>query len=1040
VREEAEASAFALEFLCPSNHALDAWLAQDGATIAAVAQKIGVDLTTARIQLANALHDLATGAGRPEVAPANDAELRYTQEQLDAARHEGSAALVDAGPGTGKTSTLIKRVEFALVEKRVAPSRLLALTFSNEASLELYERLTRRFGIEAANDMTIATFHGFGMELLHWHGEKLGLPQEFALLDEDAEAELVAELLGRAPYEALDPLMSPGAVANKAVKHIDYLKHRRISPDALAAAVERWAPPKRETLDRARELLHLYRAYESEKAARSQVDFADLVLMALGLFENYPEIARAYREKYPWVLVDEFQDVTSATSQLLAAICGAENPPWVVGDARQAIYQFMGADPRNVRDFSSRFPESKTYVLPENHRSSEPIVKAANELASLFPDGVETNGDRWKAVGNAVALGKTPVTIAEGTSDFAEAEGIVDQIVDWRDAGVPLGDIAVLARRHVDVRNVVLALGERGIKAESAGLLTADGAAGDLSVVLTVASEKYTAASIPRLTLALGRGRFSRDQINATTAHLLDVERTRMKAAEQSDATAAAPERGSASVSASVPADVPTELMTEVTRARQHAELVQWHADGFECLTSFLFDGSDYLRRVLRADDSAVRAMTLVEIVSTLSLATSYRATHPAGKRHRLRHGFATRLRQRLTETVPIPIAPKPRPDAVRVMTCHGSKGLEFPCVIVAGQTLPLFRGEQWPWIPLEYRPETHEGIEQANALLFVGVTRAKRAVRVSYPARATNSERSQPKQIVPLLERWRGAYNIATDRWNRDGGTDEHVDAGPVWGPGAPESFRPRVLDDGNCAIRTYLEDVLGLQFPEAELSLYPVFFGAVRKVLRALAKLAIENGNASAAEADALLQERFPEESYPDHPHYAMYRAAAQTIVRGFANGFKPAAGTTYMDPELEVVPNGGTSTPVRLDLVARFREPSGSEVAIGFRPESRVEELNAKGILVWSKMAAVRIPYVLVWQSNRNTSARVYSGADGTVHHLAWHRNTGGMEREAEEASAKYDALVAGNYATDVKAWECERRCRMRVTCPYWLGALS
>ena len=92
------------------------------------------------------------------------------------------------------------------------------------------------------------------------------------------------------------------------------------------------------------------------------------------------------------------------------------------------------------------------------------------------------------------------------------------------------------------------------------------------------------------------------------------------------------------------------------------------------------------------------------------------------------------------------------------------------------------------------------------------------------------------------------------------------------------------------------------------------------------------------------------------------------------------------------------------------------------------------------MWSKVDSVRMPYVLVWQSNPRTSARVFSGADGAIHQLVWHRNTGGMEKQAQEASARYAALVAGDYTTDVKAWECERRCRMRVTCPYWMEALS
>ena len=120
---------------------------------------------------------------------------------------------------------------------------MLALTFSNEAAHEMFERVSAKFGADPANEMTIATFHGFGMELLHWHGAKLGLPLDFTLIDEDAQAELVSELLGRVECPTLDPLANPSAVANQVVKYINHLKHRQIGPDELAGAMSRWTRP-----------------------------------------------------------------------------------------------------------------------------------------------------------------------------------------------------------------------------------------------------------------------------------------------------------------------------------------------------------------------------------------------------------------------------------------------------------------------------------------------------------------------------------------------------------------------------------------------------------------------------------------------------------------------------------------------------------------------------------------------------------------------------------------------------------------------------
>ena len=131
--------------------------------------------------------------------PPRIAKITFNDEQVKAARHLGGPALVDAGPGTGKTATVIRRLEFVLEEQEAAPDRVLVLTFSNEAVQELYQRIEARFGVESAGRMTISTFHGFGMEMLRWHREHVGLPESFSLLDEDGQVELILGLLGRVP-------------------------------------------------------------------------------------------------------------------------------------------------------------------------------------------------------------------------------------------------------------------------------------------------------------------------------------------------------------------------------------------------------------------------------------------------------------------------------------------------------------------------------------------------------------------------------------------------------------------------------------------------------------------------------------------------------------------------------------------------------------------------------------------------------------------------------------------------------------------------
>ncbi len=1009
LREEAEAIAFAREFLCPSDLIFDGWRRDGASTIESLSQTWRVPEDVVRVQLANALHDLAIGNSS---ASTKTRDVRLTPVQREAAEFTGAPALIDAGPGTGKTATLVARVEHLLSDLDAQPERVLAVTFSNEAAQELAERLADRLGEAVERRLVITTFHGLGMEFLHFHHHLAGFDDEPTLLDDDAQTELLSDMLGALPNDHLLKLYDPWSTAVQLRQHINYCKHHLVSVDDVAKAIDDWPTALADDKEAAREFLGFYGAYEATKREQGRVDFADLILLPLRVLESNDPVADLWRGKYSWVLVDEFQDVSRATSRLLRALCGPANPPWVVGDARQAIYRFLGASPENVSQFQSDFPNARVFRLIVNYRSADPIIAAANALAACMEGGERTGTSHaWTRGSDVTPLGETPVMLMESDSHYGEREAVVAQVREWLDRyGVSLGDIAVLARRHIDVRSVVLGLTEAGLKAQAAGMLTAEGAAGDLAAALTVADAPL--ASFPRLVFALAGERVSRDQKNAAVTEILRRER------------------------AKTPIEY-DDLSTEVERARTTSVAHRFDQDAWAALTTFLFSSSRYLRAILDGDDSAERSMQLIEVVSTLSLAVAFRATHAGVQPRAARLRFAESLRYRLAEeTVPIPIVPKPRADAVRVMTCHASKGLEFPCVIVASQTVPVQRND-YAWLPPALRPTRDEELEQSDALLFVGVTRAKRAAVVSFPNHAGQGPRARPKKLVQLGESWRETGTVKhTLRPASSTREKTFVTTGPIWGQPEFGALRASALDS-HCPIRTYLESGLGLYFTVDETEVYPRFFAALRKALRAIVQGSNSTGQALNADAAfAALDAAWPLRQLEGHPHAQLYYERARAIVVGFIRAYRPPrVGATELDTEIAL---GGAGDPkVVLDLIAFHRDESGITTAITLRPESFATR-QKDGQILWSKLAK-RASLVLAEAAAAPTAPMVFSGRDGQMYDFVWSRTKNSVTREVQAMRNQHAALSRAEFAGEPQTYGCDR-CPARVTCPHWLGAIA
>ncbi|HLL47922.1 MAG TPA: UvrD-helicase domain-containing protein, partial [Longimicrobiaceae bacterium] len=459
-REEAEANAFATEFVCPADHAFARWRADTDLTPELLAVEMGVSVGLVRAQLAEGLYRFGASG---DVQREPGVETPSNPDQERAATRKGVPVLVDAGPGTGKTKTLVRRIVHLLLEEGEPADRMLVLTFSRAAADELRERVARAVEPEVAAQIEIATFHEFGVRVLHDHGHLLDLPERYAILDEAAQEDAVARVLGRVPCDTILNLKDLDATAREVARHLTFLKDRLITPEHLAEEI-RAAPEA----DPARALHAVFAQYEADKTQNRAVDFADLILLPVRILEN-AELRDRFRQKYRWVMVDEYQDVSRAVASLLQHMCGPGNPPWVVGDARQAIYRFRGAAPENVTEFPADFPGAEVFTLSWNYRSSPAVVEAANRLAALMPEEPGAEGT-WRAATDPGAVGAPAVEIVDADSDWAEYRAVATRVRNWIvGEGAEPADVAVLARRNIDVRNIALALNRAGIAAVTTG-------------------------------------------------------------------------------------------------------------------------------------------------------------------------------------------------------------------------------------------------------------------------------------------------------------------------------------------------------------------------------------------------------------------------------------------------------------------------------------------------------------------------------------------------------------------------------------------
>ncbi len=714
-RRELQANIFARELLLPRSVALRLHVA-DQKTSLQIAGLTGLPINLVRQQLFDSL--LLPDA--PDLAPApKSTEIRLDLSQKCAVAHRGSPFLLQAGPGTGKTKTLIGRV-LSLLDEGVNPASILILTFSNRAVGELTERL-------AVNDLDVAsriwtgTFHSFGLDLLRRHHDRVGLPADPPLYDKGDAVEMLEEILPTLPLKHYRNLWDPVLILSDVLEAISRAKDELVDSGRYRDLAEQMLVNAGEEEARARagkcsEIADIYTRYESELDKRGAVDFGDLVMRPALLLENNLEVREEVRSRHRHVLVDEYQDVNRASARLLKAVAGAGKRLWVVGDARQSIYRFRGASSANMAKFSEQdYPDAEVSRLEVNYRSTREVVDSFVAVASKMD---ASEGMEPLVLNAACGDGANrPEILWYGTLE-EEAAGIAANIRKLEQEGISLRDQVVLCRSNRRVSEIAEALEKRDIPALHLGSLFERSEVRDLLALMSFLVDRpgddlIRICAMPRYGVPLQDVHSAIQYIRQDGRPAIDI----------------LPEL-------STLPDLSKESATAFKQLARDFAGVSGDSTPWNMLSEYLLDRTDLVRRMAEEHSVAGR----LRAVAVWQFLNFIRSPGPVSSGSAIRN-MLERIRRLVLLREDRDLRQVPavalHMDAARVMTIHASKGLEFQAVHIPGLTkgsLPgSYRGsrcpppagmiegaEQQP----DFAQESHRHEEQC--LFFVALSRAR--------------------------------------------------------------------------------------------------------------------------------------------------------------------------------------------------------------------------------------------------------------------------------------------------------------------------
>jgi superfamily I DNA/RNA helicase len=701
-RLELQANVFAREFLLPRRRAREAFLAEGrGATNLAKAYALPLELVR---------QQLLDGVLLPEVerqAKTYRLPDSPTAAQQPAVDSDAPVSLVEAGPGTGKTTTLLLRLR-RLIAAGVAPETIVILTFSNKAARELVER-ARAGNIPGADRIWIGTFHAFGLEFLRKFGYLRGLASRFPVLDRLAALAMLEQEAPLPGLEHYDPLSNSSYWLASVVDAIRRSKDEFFDAQCFEEAVATDVKSGIGDAGKLQDAASVFRRYEALLATKGAVDLTDLLCITVQLIQEGDPAVHRYLQGIQHLMVDEYQDVNRTSALLVKGLAHSCKTVWVVGDANQAIYAFMGASSSNLESFQADFPSAVSIPLALNHRSSQEVVDAFGTVARRNPAGRATA----LLVSQAGPAGHGSRHVR--TSDEAEqARALAWRIQELSGAGVALAEQAVVTYQNAVASDVAQRLERLGIPVLFLGNIFERDEVKDLICLLQLATDESGSLLVrswhaPCLAMS------------ADCSNLLLRQSQEQKLSWR---------------------EVSGEGLSEADVAAWRTlvrlcSLIEANQLPWDALCAILLEDGQWLRD-LASNSSQAGANALMAIWQFVYFArmpdgTGRLATIknlPQSIRDRIRLGEDRAMRQVPPEAEGM--------NAVRILTAHGSKGLEFDAVhlvdVKASTYAPTKKPGANPHVPSEVLAdakllEIHQN--ERHNLLYVAMSRPRQYLTV---------------------------------------------------------------------------------------------------------------------------------------------------------------------------------------------------------------------------------------------------------------------------------------------------------------------
>lgn len=637
----------------------------------------------------------------------NELLAGLNDKQKEAVLHFEGPLLILAGAGSGKTRVLTHRIAYLIEEHQVPPYHILALTFTNKAANEMRERVNNiiEYG---AGSIWVSTFHSTCVRILRRFIDHLGYDNAFTIYDSDDQKSLMKDICKQL--------------------NIDTKKYKeRTFLNTISSAKDELKTPEQYADEVAKEYNkkifgRVYKEYQKRLKQNNALDFDDLIMLTVQLFRQNAEILNHYQERFPFILVDEYQDTNTAQFTLLSLLASRYQNLCVVGDDDQSIYRFRGANIHNILNFEKIFPATKVIRLEQNYRSTKNILAAASGV-------IKHNSMRKEKTLWTTAEAGAPISYGRYDNEYEEAQGIAADIHRQVKDGMSYNDFAILYRTNAQSRVFEEKLIYEGIPYRIIGAVNfyARKEIKDILCYLKTINNSADDIAIKRIINIPRRG-IGQTTIGRISDYAFSQEMPFYEALRRVDEIPGCT-RASAKIHSFV-------SLIEHFRMKLRGEMYS-----LEDMTQELLDVTGYVRE-LEAEDTDEANSRIENIESLMNKIVQYEEDNNGGTLNDLLEDIALVAD---IDTV------SDDAEQVLLMTLHSAKGLEFPNVYICGMEETIFPGAS-----AVFGDDPSE-LEEERRLCYVGITRAmKKLTLTSANQRMRNGEMNfnRPSRFINEIPR----------------------------------------------------------------------------------------------------------------------------------------------------------------------------------------------------------------------------------------------------------------------------------------------